>query len=81
MKSSKVIERIVQTDRLLQSGNIGNADDFAKQLDVSKRTVFNLLKMLKDDFGAPVIFDKRSKSYRYARKGSIVMDFVTEDNI
>ena len=81
MKSAKIIERIGQTDRLLKSGNTGNADDFAKQLDVSRRTVFNLFKMLKDDFDAPVIFDKRSKSYKYATKGNIVMDFVAEDNI
>ncbi|UII30906.1 hypothetical protein LVD17_21670 [Fulvivirga ulvae] len=80
MKSSKIIQRIGQTDRLLQNGNIGNAEAFAKQLDVSKRTVFNLFKMLKDDFEAPVIFDRSSKSYRYARQGNIVMDFVTEDN-
>ena len=78
MKSNKIIKRIGQTDCLLKTGNTGNANDLARKLDVSKRTVFNLFKMLKEDFDAPIIYDKRTKSYKYATRGNIVIAFVAE---
>ncbi|MBL6445882.1 HTH domain-containing protein [Fulvivirga sp. 29W222] len=81
MKSVKIIEKIEQVDQLLQNGNVGQAKDFAEQLNVSRRTVFNLFKILKEDFDAPVVFDRRSKSYKYAVKGSMVMGFVKEEDI
>ncbi|GAA0191902.1 hypothetical protein GCM10009122_54550 [Fulvivirga kasyanovii] len=80
MKSVRIIEKIEQVDRLLQNGNAGRARDFARKLKVSKRTVFNLFKILRKDFDAPVVFDRRSKSYRYAVKGSMVMGFVKEED-
>lgn len=79
MREIRVVERIEQIDRFIQSGKAGKAMDLAKKLGVSKRCVFTMLKIMKEDFKAPVVFDNKLKTYRYTREGSIVAAFVKKE--
>ncbi|MBL6448422.1 hypothetical protein JMN32_19065 [Fulvivirga sp. 29W222] len=81
MKGSKYLERIERTDRLIRKRRAGKAEDIAKRLGISKRSVFNMLRAMKEDFNAPIVFDRRLNTYRYTTEGSVVMTFVKDQDI
>ena len=61
------IERINQVDQLIRLKATGTPQELANRLDISVGSVYNLIKTLKD-FGAPVYYCKRRRSYCYRQK-------------
>ena len=61
---SRHLERLLQLDALLRSGQRHTADSLALALEVSERTVRNDLSFLRDRYHAPLEFSK-SKGYHY----------------
>ncbi len=60
--------------RLLESieqQSTGNAREIAKELNVSERMVYNYLDVLKNEFGAPIKYDRVIKSYFFTEEGKI----------
>ncbi|MBL6445706.1 hypothetical protein JMN32_05260 [Fulvivirga sp. 29W222] len=80
MKEIKLLERIERTDALIRKGCSGNAKDLAKRLGVSPRSIFNMLRIMKEDFNAPIVYDRNLTAYRYTTEGEIVMSFVKKNN-
>ncbi|UII32814.1 hypothetical protein LVD17_03075 [Fulvivirga ulvae] len=79
MKESKFLERIERMDKLIQRRRTGRAEDLARRLDISTRSVFNMLRIMKEDFNAPIVFDRGLNTYRYKTEGSIVAAFVAKE--
>ncbi|GAA0891204.1 hypothetical protein GCM10009122_08830 [Fulvivirga kasyanovii] len=79
MKESLFLERIERMDKLIQRRSAGRAEDLSKRLGISKRSVFNMLRIMKEDFHAPIVFDRSLNTYKYEAEGSIVAAFVAKE--
>ena len=55
----------------IKQSNIVSAAQFAKQLEISERSFFNYLNVLKNEFQCPLIFDKSSNSYQFKKPGNL----------
>ncbi len=65
MNFAEKIKKMEQMDQLIRLKATGNPKSFAKKLDVSESSLFELLKQIKE-FGAECYFNRSSKSYEYA---------------
>ncbi|MBL6449910.1 HTH domain-containing protein [Fulvivirga sp. 29W222] len=70
------IEKIERLDSQIRHGSTGNAEELAQKLGISKRSVFNYLKWMKDR-GAPITFSRIRKSYIYDQEVEFVATFVS----
>lgn len=59
------IERIYKIQHLLQDRKAVRLDEFLDSLEVSLATFKRDLERLRDRFGAPVIYDRQTNTYRY----------------
>jgi len=71
-------ELIKRIDQLLRLKATGNANELANKLGVCERTVYNLIKKIKEEYRAPVSFDEFKNSYGYDVPGRIVLEFQSE---
>ena len=55
----------------IKESNTGSAAQFAKQLEISERSLFNYLNVLKNEFHCPLIFDKSSNNYQFKEAGNL----------
>lgn len=55
----------------VKQSNTGSAAQFAKQLEISERSLFNYLNVLKNEFHCPLIFDKSSNNYQFKEAGNL----------
>jgi hypothetical protein len=55
-------------DFLITRGCTGNADEFAKRLNISRSTFFEYKACLRDDFSAEIEYFPLSNTYRYTKK-------------
>ena len=55
----------------IKQSNTVSAAQFAKQLEISERSFFNYLNVLKNEFQCPLIFDKSSNSYQFKQAGNL----------
>ena len=55
----------------IKQNNSFSAAQFAKQLEISERSLFNYLNVLKNEFQCPLIFDKSSNSYQFKQAGNL----------
>lgn len=62
---SRHLERLLQIDALLRSGQRQTAFGIAEAVEVGERTIRNDLAFLRDRFNAPVVWNK-SKGYHYS---------------
>lgn len=68
-------------DTLIRRKATGNPGEFARRLGLSKSGMHYTLKKLKEDFHAPVAYDKRRGCYYYLEDGLIEMGFRTLSEI
>ena len=66
-----VIVRLFAIHRALETGECPSAAEIANRLEVSARTVERDLEQLRDFFGAPLIYDRFRRGYRYERPFSL----------
>jgi predicted DNA-binding transcriptional regulator YafY len=69
--AKKVIDRINYINRLIKIKSTGTPDQLAKRIHISKRTVFELIKTMKE-FGAPIKYDRYRRTYFYDIGGGIL---------
>lgn len=72
------LSRIERIDELIRKGGTGNAEALARRLNVSKRTVFNDLKWMREK-GAPIFYSRPYNGYRYGKEVVFVVAFVSPD--
>jgi molybdenum-dependent DNA-binding transcriptional regulator ModE len=58
--------------------NTGSAAQFAKQLEISERSLFYYLNVLKNEFQCPLIFDKSNNSYQFKQAGNLNLKWQTK---
>lgn len=67
---------IEQLDLLIRQEHTGTANEFAKKLGVSERTLRNHLQQLRE-LNICIVYDRYKKTYRYSSKGNITFCFNT----
>jgi hypothetical protein len=55
----------------IKQSNTGSAAQFAAQLEISERSLFYYLNVLKNEFHCPLIFEKSSNSYQFKQAGNL----------
>ena len=62
----------------IKKRNTGSAAQFAKLLEISERSLFYYLNVLKNEFHCPLIFDKSSNSYQFKQAGNLNLKWQTK---
>ncbi len=78
MEFVKLSAYIQQFDTLVRQECTGTADEFAKRLGVSERTLQNHIQQLRE-LGIEVNYDHYRKTYKYGQKGKIFFGFRNEE--
>lgn len=71
------IERINQLHALIKMGKTGSPKTLAKQLGISRATLYNLLDELKT-FDAPVVYSRAHKSFLYTKEFNLELKCTIE---
>ncbi len=66
---------IRRMDKLIRLKATGNYLEFALILEISPAKLYRLINLLREELGAPVIYNKHRSSYEYAREGRIFLGF------
>lgn len=74
MNVSETKEKLEKINTLIRLKATGTPKDLAKKLNTTKRTVFRIIKQLKE-MGCPIYYDKQRGSYCYEEKGKLVFKF------
>jgi predicted DNA-binding transcriptional regulator YafY len=74
MKIDKLQRKLERIDQLIRLKATGTPREFAKKLNISKSTVYEYLKDLKE-IGADVIYDKNRNSFIYKEEGKLNLMF------
>lgn len=69
-----ILKRFQLLDMLIQEGRTGTPNELAEKLGVSRRTVLLDLRLMKK-MGAPIGFNRLTKSYYYNTDGKFVCTF------
>jgi predicted DNA-binding transcriptional regulator YafY len=65
----RALARLQHIHEEISSGRCPSVWDLAESTDRNPRTIKRDLKMLREDFKAPLIYDRRRKGFRYAEPG------------
>ena len=66
VKDRPLFRRILEFDDLLRRRRVVNATTLAARWRTSTKTVQRFVAFLRDEMGAPVVFDRKAGSFRYA---------------
>jgi predicted DNA-binding transcriptional regulator YafY len=77
MPTHRFIERLQSIDYYIRTKSTGTPKEFAEKLRVSERQLYKYLKNLKE-LGAPIKYNKNSRSYYYDCKGFFAVKFIYE---
>ncbi len=72
------LQRLVEA---IEQKSTGNAREIAKMLNVSERMVYNYLDVLKNEFGAPIKYNRSMKSYIFTEEGKIELKWQDEEKV
>ena len=70
MNIDKYQKKIERMDQLIRLRATGSPTEFAKKLNVSKSTLYEYFKDLKD-IGAEVVFNRDSNNFQYKEPGKL----------
>lgn len=71
-------DKIERLDHLIKLKATGSPKELAKKLDITERTVYRIIKQLKE-MGCPIYFDKARKSYCYEQQGNLTFKFISQN--
>ena len=69
------LEKLRKFIHLIERKQTGKPADVAQKLDVSRRMIYNYLAFLKEELGAPVIYNAQKESYVFDEVGKIDWQF------
>ncbi|WP_299837766.1 HTH domain-containing protein [uncultured Tenacibaculum sp.] len=72
LQKIQVIERL---DQLIKLKSTGTADDLSRRLNISKRSVYNILELMKR-MGAPIKYNQTRQTYYYSYECNFVLGFL-----
>jgi len=64
---------------LIESETTDKSRDFSVNLEVSERMMYRYLKILKQDFNAPIKYSKTKVSYYFTEEGSLDLSWQQEE--
>jgi predicted DNA-binding transcriptional regulator YafY len=73
------IRRLERLDYLFRSRSTGTPAELAKKLSLSKSQVYQIIKNMKQDLGAPIYYSRTHQSYIYKGNKRFVCYF-SDDN-
>ena len=73
--SLEPLSRLEYLDDLINRKATGPPSELATKLQVSQRWVYEQIKILKDR-GAPIQYDRKRRSYYYAKQGGFNFRFI-----
>ena len=65
MKRLVNLQKVARMDNLIRHASTGTPEQFAKQLGMSRSTLFETIMYLKEEMDAPIIYDPSRPSYIY----------------
>ncbi|MBP6089739.1 MAG: HTH domain-containing protein [Crocinitomicaceae bacterium] len=65
------IEKIKYFIHLIEKERTGTPSEVAQKLNVTERTIYYYLQILKNDLNAPIEFNKHRKTYQFERMGKL----------
>lgn len=71
-------DKIDRLDKLIKLKATGSPQQLAKKLDMTERTVYRIIKQLKE-MGCPIFYDKARKSYCYEKQGELTFKFISQN--
>lgn len=76
---TEFFNRIRRIDYLIQIGGTGTPDEFARRLNISRKSLYNYLNSMKE-MGAPIKYCPFRGSYYYEEEGmfKVVISFCKE---
>ena len=57
--------------RQIHAGNTGSTKEFAKQLSIAERSLYNYMDVLRNLFHCPIRFDRKTNSYVFENEGTV----------
>lgn len=69
------IRRFERLDYLIRSKSTGSPAQLARKLNVSESQVFQIMKIFREKFDAPVYYSKAQQSYCYEREVKFTLGF------
>lgn len=70
------IDNINQLIELIQLKETGSPKELALKLNVSKRMVYMYIDLLKEEFNAPIEYNKKEQSYCFSEKGRLNLKWI-----
>ena len=70
------IEKVKYFIHLVEKGRTGTPSELAEKLNVSERTIYSYVNILKNEMNAPIEFNKFRKSYEFGRPGKLCWEWV-----
>lgn len=77
--NKEVLYRLLRIDSLIKIKGTGTPDDLARRIGVSKRTIYDYLNIMRE-FGAPIKYSPKRKSYYYDGDGSFNISFLSQQD-
>lgn len=81
MSLEKNIQNLRLLDQIIAHKRPGDATAFARELGISRRTFFRLIILLRQDCGAPVVYNRRLKYYYYESSGMLVLRYLSPSDV
>lgn len=78
MELTKLKAYIEQLDYLIRQECTGTANEFAKKLGVSERTLQYQIQQLREN-GINIIYDSNKKTYKYPEKSRLILGFTHDE--
>lgn len=69
------LENLQRLIEAIEQKSTGNAREISQKLNVSERMVYNYLDVLKNEFGAPIKYNRALKSYFFTEEGKIELQW------
>ena len=66
---TRALSRLKQIDEEIRAGRCPNARTLARRLERSERTVKRDLTVMRDQLGAPLVYDRARRGWRYLKPG------------
>ena len=76
MAFNAYISHLRRLTALIQHKATGTPELLAQRLDVSRSTLFSLLKSLREDYNVPIYYDEERQSYCFSREGNFYIGFL-----
>jgi DNA-binding IclR family transcriptional regulator len=73
------IKRIERLDFLIRTRATGTPAELARKLGMSQSQTFQLLKLIKEEMEAPVVYSKTDQSYCYIRDVKFTFGFRSDN--